>query len=235
MGVPAHRGVRAWPGSPSSSPSARSAPIPSSRRCRSGRTTSGTAIPRKPTRPTAWPRRCCSCSAQAYRQQYGFNVDLPAAREPLRAGRQLRSRHLARHPGAHQEVRRGGRDAAAGDRGLGHGQRDARVPLRRGRRRGHRAGRASATTAPSRSTWAPAARSRSATWSRLIGRADGLHGRDRLGRHQARRPAAALPRHLPGGARFGFRGHDELRGGAAADIAWYRATAGGAIRRLTCP
>ncbi len=54
--------------------SGRSAPIPSSRRCRSRRTTSGTAIRRRPTRPTAWPRRCCWSRARRTAQQYGFNV-----------------------------------------------------------------------------------------------------------------------------------------------------------------
>ena len=43
----------------SSSRSAPSAPTPSSPRCRSAKTTCGTATPRRPTRPTAWPRRCC--------------------------------------------------------------------------------------------------------------------------------------------------------------------------------
>ena len=37
------------------------------------KTTSGMATPRRPTRRTGSRRRCCSCSAQAYRQQYGFN------------------------------------------------------------------------------------------------------------------------------------------------------------------
>ncbi len=38
--------------------SAPSAPTPSSRRCPSTKTTSGTATPKRPTPPTAWPRRC---------------------------------------------------------------------------------------------------------------------------------------------------------------------------------
>src|SRR5262249_43313061 len=34
----------------------------------------GTATPRRPTPPTGWPRRCCWCRPQAYRQQYGFHA-----------------------------------------------------------------------------------------------------------------------------------------------------------------
>ena len=54
--------------------SARSAPTRSSRRCRSARTTSGTATRRRRTRPTAWPRRCSSSRARPTAQQYGFNA-----------------------------------------------------------------------------------------------------------------------------------------------------------------
>ena len=60
--------------SASSSPSARSARTRSSRRCPSRKRTSGTGIPRRPTRRTAWPRRLLLVQAQAYRQQYGFNA-----------------------------------------------------------------------------------------------------------------------------------------------------------------
>ena len=59
MGIAADGGGPRWPASRSSSPSARSAPTRSSRRSRSARTTSGTATPRRPTRRTGWPRRCC--------------------------------------------------------------------------------------------------------------------------------------------------------------------------------
>ena len=79
---------------------ARSARTRSSRRCRSARTTSGTATRRRRTRPTASRRRRSSSAAQAYREQYGLERDLPAAGEPLRAARQLRPRDLARDPGA---------------------------------------------------------------------------------------------------------------------------------------
>ena len=65
--------------------------------------------------------------------------DLPAAGEPLRPGRQLRPRELARDPGAHQEVRRrASRAGARSHRGLGHRVGLARVPVRRRRGRGDR-------------------------------------------------------------------------------------------------
>ena len=52
---------------------------------RSARTTSGTATRRRRTRRTASPRRRILVGAQAYREQYGVERDLPAAGEPLRA------------------------------------------------------------------------------------------------------------------------------------------------------
>ena len=58
--------------------------------------------------------------------------DLPAAREPLRAARQLRPRLVARDPGADPED---GRRRRRG-RALGRRLADARVPLRRRLRRG---------------------------------------------------------------------------------------------------
>jgi len=47
--------------------------LPSSRRCPSGKRISGTAIRKRPTRHTAWRKKCCWCQLQAYRQQYGMN------------------------------------------------------------------------------------------------------------------------------------------------------------------
>ena len=129
----ARRGRPAWR---SSSPSAPSAPTRSSRRCRSARKTSGTAIPRRPTRRTGWRRRCCSCRRRRIAQQYGFNVDLPAAGESVRPRRQLRSRVVARHPGADPASASKRSTAARPTIDVwGDGSRDARVPVRRGRRR----------------------------------------------------------------------------------------------------
>ena len=63
-----------WPASRSSSCWGRSARIRSTRRRRSARRTSGTAIPRRRTRRTASRRRRCSSAPQAYREQYGLNA-----------------------------------------------------------------------------------------------------------------------------------------------------------------
>ena len=118
----------------SSAPSAR---IRSSRRCRSARTTSGTAIPRRRTRRTASRRRRVLVGAQAYREQYGLQLDLPAADEPLRPARQLPPDERARDPGPDPQDGR----LAGGGRALGRRLADARVPLRRRLRRGARARR----------------------------------------------------------------------------------------------
>ena len=111
----------------------------SSRRSRSGKTTCGTATRRRRTRPTAWPRRCCSCRSQAYRQQYGFNgvyllpVNLYGPRDNFDPA------NVARHPGADPQVRRGPRARRPRASTVwGTGTPTPRVPLRRGRRRGHR-------------------------------------------------------------------------------------------------
>ena len=58
----------------------------------STRTSSGTATPRRPTRPTVWPRRCCSFRRRRTAQQYGFDaihllpVNLYGPRRQLRPG-----------------------------------------------------------------------------------------------------------------------------------------------------
>ena len=106
MGVHVLEQSRA-PGSRKLVMSGRSARIRSSRRCRSARTTSGTAIRRRRTRPTASPRRRLLVGAQAYREQYGLNTDLPAAGESLRPARQLRPRDVARDSGADPQDARG--------------------------------------------------------------------------------------------------------------------------------
>ena len=89
--------------------------------------------------------------------------DLPPAREPLRARRQLRPRDVARDPGADPQDARGRRARRARGRALGRRLADARVPLRRGLRRRDRARRAPLRRPRSRSTSAPARRSRSGT------------------------------------------------------------------------
>ena len=54
--------------------SGRSAPTRSSRRCRSTRTTSGTATRRRRTRPYGLAKKMLLVQGQAYREQYGFNA-----------------------------------------------------------------------------------------------------------------------------------------------------------------
>jgi hypothetical protein len=134
----------------------------------------------------------------------------------LQAYRQLRRADLARHPGADQAVRRGTRTRIGLDRLLGNRTCVARVPVRRRCGRGHR-----------RRGWS--LRERGAGQPRLrkgdldrrpdrVDRgADGLHRRDRLGSHQARRPAASLAGHLPRRAGVRLPGEHELSRGTRAN------------------
>ena len=55
--------------------------------------------PEETNAPYGVAKKALLVGAQAYREQYGLNVDLPAAGEPLRAARQLRPRERARDPG----------------------------------------------------------------------------------------------------------------------------------------
>ena len=116
-------------------------PTRSTRRCRSARTISGTAIPEETNAPYGMAKKMLLVQAQAYREQYGFNaifllpVNLygpgdnfdPSTSHVIPA--LIRKCVEAREAGADEVV------------GLGLGQGHARVPLRRGRRGGDRAGR----------------------------------------------------------------------------------------------
>ena len=121
--------------------------------------------PEETNAPYGLAKKMLLVQGQAYRAQYGFDVDPPHPGQPVRPGRQLRPGLLARHPGAHQEVRRRARQRRRPHRGLGDGRGVARVPVRRRRGRRHRARQPSATTARSRSTSASARRSPSGSWS----------------------------------------------------------------------
>ncbi len=91
--------------------------------------------PEETNAPYGVAKKAVLVGAQAYREQYGLERDLPPPHESVRAARQLRPRDVARDPGAHpQDGRVGGRGRA-----LGRRLADARVPLRRGLRRGPRA------------------------------------------------------------------------------------------------
>ena len=118
--------------------------------------------PEETNAPYGLAKKMLLVQGQAYREQYGFNVDPPDPGEPVRSGRQLRPGQLARDPGADQEVRRRARRRRRPHRRVGHRSRLARVPVRRRRRRRASCSPPNATTAPSRSTSASAARSRSA-------------------------------------------------------------------------
>ena len=110
-------------------------------------------------------------------------------------------------------------------RALGRRLADARVPLRRRLRRGARCSPPSATTAPSRSTSAPASRSRSASSPSSIAEVTGFDGRDRLGHLDAERPAAAELDASRAAELFGFGARTPLRDGLERTVAWYRAAA----------
>ena len=62
--------------------------------------------PEETNAPYGIAKKMLLVQGQAYREQYGFDVDPPDPGQPLRARRQLRPGQLARHPGADQEVRR---------------------------------------------------------------------------------------------------------------------------------
>ena len=119
--------------------------------------------PEETNAPYGVAKKALLVGAQAYREQYGYERDLPAARQPLRPGRQLRPRDLARDPGADPQDGRGRGARRAGGRPLGRRHADPRVPVRRRLRARVSRSRPSATTAPTPSTSARATRSRSAT------------------------------------------------------------------------
>ena len=76
----------------SSSSPARSAPTRSTRPCRSARRTLWDGYPEETNAPYGVAKKAVLVGAQAYREQYGLERDLPPAGEPLRAARQLRPR-----------------------------------------------------------------------------------------------------------------------------------------------
>ena len=110
-------------------------------------------------------------------------------------------------------------------RALGRRLADARVPLRRRLRRGASCSRPSATTGPSRSTSARAARSRSASSRSSIAELTGFEGEivwdaSKPNGQPRRRLDVSRAEEL-----LGFTAHTPLRDGLAQTIAWYRATA----------
>ena len=172
--------------------------------------------PEETNAPYGLAKKMLLVQAQAYREQYGFNaihlipVNLygpgdnfdPATSHVIPA---LIKKCV--------EARERGRRS---HRRLGHRLSVARVPLRRGRRRGDRPGRG----ALRRRRPVNLGVGREITIRELVDahrRADGLRRRDPLGRQQARRPAAPRARHEPRTRAVRVRGEDLLRGRAAPD------------------
>ena len=168
---------------------APSAPIRSSRRCRSARTTCGTATPRRPTRRTASPRRCCWCSRRRTATQYGLNsvVLFPVNLYGPRDNFDLQSSHvipaMIRKFVERARARRAPRSCCGATARRRASSCTSRTPPRAS------CWRRSATTPATRSTWAAARRSRSAIWRRPIARACRLRRALRLG-HAASRTAS---------------------------------------------
>ena len=96
--------------------------------------------PEETNAPYGLAKKMLLVQGQAYRQQYGFNAIHLLPVNLVRPRRQLRPRVVACHPRAHPEVRRGCRSRGDRDHVLGRRIGDARVPVRRGLRRRHRAG-----------------------------------------------------------------------------------------------
>ena len=97
--------------------------------------------PEETNAPYGLAKKMLLVQAQAYRQQYGFNAHLPAAGEPIRAARQLRSSTSSHVIPAHDP-----QNVVAGEGGE---QRDVWGDGRR------RASSSSSRTAPRRCGWPP--------------------------------------------------------------------------------
>ena len=183
--------------------------------------------PEETNAPYGVAKKAILVGAQAYRQQYGTNVDLPAPRQPLRAAGQLRPPDLARHPGPDPEDGRGARAGRQGDRALGRRHTDARVPLRRRlRTRPGASGRPLRRRRPGqprhgRGDLDPRAR-------RADPRGDRLRGAILWDTSEAERPAAPQARHDARARAVRLRGRGALREGS-------RAPSPGTARRHAAP
>ena len=180
MGVAADARVAGAPASRSSSASARSAPTRSSRRCPFREDDLWNGYPEETNAPYGLAKKMLLVQSQAYRAAVRLQRDLPAAGQPLRPGRQLRparSSHVI--PALIRKVRRGAASAAAPE------------IVRLGRRHARRASSSTSRTRPEAIVLAAERYDgaepvnlgagirdlASATSSRSIARADGLHGR----------------------------------------------------------
>ena len=122
--------------------------------------------PEETNAPYGLAKRMLLVQGQAYRQQYGFNAIylLPVNLYGPGDNFDPRSSHVI--PALIKKCVDADRDRGGPHRRLGDRVRVARVPVRRRCRRGDRARGRAVRRAPSRSTWAPGRRSRSASsWS----------------------------------------------------------------------
>ena len=169
--------------------------------------------------------------AQAYRAAVRLQLDLPAAGQPVRPAATTSTRQSSHVIPALirkcVEAQRGRRDEIEV---WGDGIADARVPLRRGRRRGHRAGGRALRRQRAGQPRLGATRSRSATWSEIDRAAQRLHGPDRVGHDASRTDSrGASSTRLARSRCFGFRARDRLRRRAAP----HRRVVSGSIDRRT--
>ena len=191
--------------------------------------------PEETNAPYGLAKKMLLVQAQAYRAAVRFQRDLPAAGEPVRPARQLRSRAASHVIPALirkcvEAVDRGAKAIIVLGRRLAH----ARVPVRRGRRRGHRArGRALRRERPGEPRRGP--RDHHPRAHRADRRADRLQRQDPLGRDAsptASRGASSTPRAPSRSSAFGE--HAAPRGPAAYDRLVPLVLVGGSSRHRAC-
>ena len=167
--------------------------------------------PEETNAPYGLAKKMLMVQSEAYRQEYGFNSInlLPVNLYGPRDNFDLESSHVI--PALIRKCLEAKRAGAPSVAVLGHGPADARVPLRRGRGGGRRAGR--------RALQLERAGQPGLGLGDLhagAGRADqgdhGIRGRARLGRKPSRRPAAAGAGHLPGRRGVRLQGADAVQG-----------------------
>ena len=218
----------AWRACPSSSASAPSARIPSSRPVPFREESLWDGYPEETNAPYGLAKKMLLVQGQAYRQQYGMNAIylLPVNLYGPGDNFDPASSHVI--PALIKKVQ-DAQDAGAGvDRGLGDGQRVPRVPLRRRRRRGDRAGhralRRRGAGEPRRGLRDQDPRPRGADR-----RLTGFRGELRWDDAEAGRPAPPLPGHVASGAPVRLPRDDVLRGGAQTHRRVVRAVAASAL------
>ena len=151
-------------------------------------------------------------------------LDPPDLDEPVRPGRLVQSRSLARRRGPGTEMGRGRPRRRPKHRGLGHRQTDPRIHLCRRLRRCDRAGRGKVQRRRHAAEYRDGHRHLDSRAGRDDQRGHGIQGQDRLECGQARRAlkkvldVTRMKSHLDG-----WSPPTNLRAGLANTIAWYRA------------